>query len=43
MSIDTGSFNSFGVKGANQGMSVPTHVTKDYAIRENSLSLDPKI
>ena len=43
MSIDTGSFNSFGVKGANQEMSVPTHVTKDYVIRENSLSLDPNI
>ena len=42
MPIDTGSFKSFGVTGANQGMSVPTHVTKDYAIRENSSSLDPK-
>ena len=36
MSIDKGSFKSFGETGANQGMSVPTHVTKDYAIRENS-------
>ena len=36
MSIDTGSFKSFGATGANQEMSVLTHVTKDYAIRENS-------
>ena len=41
MPIDNGSFKSFGVTGANQGMSVPTHVTKDYAMRENSSSLDP--
>ena len=36
MSIDTGSFKSFGVTVANQGMPVPTHVTKAYALRENS-------
>ena len=35
MSIDTCSFQSFGVTGANQGTTVPTHVTKDYEIREN--------
>ena len=43
MPIDTGRFKLFGVTGANQGMSVPTHVTKDYAIRDNSSSLDPSI
>ena len=36
MSIDTCSFQSFGVTGVNQGTTVPTHVTKDYEIRENS-------
>ena len=43
MPIDTGSFKSFGVTRANQGMSVPTHVIKDYEITENSSSLDPNI
>ena len=43
MPIDTGSFKSFGVTGANQGMSMPTHVTNDYARRENGSSLDPNI
>ena len=43
MPIDFCSFESFGVTGANQGMSVLTHVTRDYAIRENSSSLDPNI
>ena len=43
MPIDSGSFESFGVTGANQGLSVLTHVTRDYAIRENSSSLDPNI
>ena len=43
MPIGTSSFKLFGVTGANQGMPVPTHVTKDYAIRENSSSLDPNI
>ena len=36
-------FLFFGVTGANQGTSVPTHVTKDYEIRENSSSLGPNI
>ena len=35
MSIDTGSFKSFGVTGFQSG-DVSAHVTKDYAIRENS-------
>ena len=39
----TAGFKSFGVTAANQGMSVPTHITKDYAIRENSSSLDQNI
>ena len=43
MSIDTSSFQSFGVTGANQGTPVPTHVTKDYEIRENSSRLGPNI
>ena len=43
MPIDTAGFKSFGVTAANQEMSVPTHITKDYAIRENSSSLDPNI
>ena len=43
MPIDTCRFKSFRVTGANQGMSVPTYVTKDYEIRENSSSLDPNI
>ena len=43
MPIDSGSFESFGMTGANQGMSVLTHVTRDYVIRENSSSLDPNI
>ena len=43
MPIDTAGFKSFGLTAANQGMSVPTHITKDYAIRENSSSLDPNI
>ena len=43
MPIDSCSFESFEVTGANQGMSVLTHVTRDYAIRENSSSLDPNI
>ena len=41
MPIGSGSFESFGVPGANQGMSVLIHVARDYAIRENSSSLDP--
>ena len=36
-------FLFFGVTGANQGTSVPTHVTKDYEIRENSSNLGPNI
>ena len=43
MSTDTCSFKSFGVTGANQGTSVPTHVTNDYEIKENSSSLGPNI
>ena len=43
MSTDTGSFKSFGETGTNQGTSVPTHVTKDYEIRENSSSLGPNV
>ena len=43
MPIDTSSFKLFGVTSVNQGMSVPTHVTRDNAIRENSSSLDPNI
>ena len=43
MSIDTCSFKSFGLTGANQGMSLLTHITKDYEIRQNSSSLDPNI
>ena len=43
MSTDSFSFKSFGVTGANQGMSVPTHILKDYEIRQNSSSLDPNI
>ena len=46
MSIGTCSFNSFGETGANQGTSVPTHVTKDYEIREkksSSSSVGPNI
>ena len=43
MPIDTAGFKSFGVTAANQRMSVLTHITKDYAIRENSSSLDPNI
>ena len=43
MPVDTCSFKSFGVTGANQGMSVPTHVTEDYEMRENRSSLDPNI
>ena len=39
MPIDSCSFESFGVTGANQGMSVLTHVTRDYA----GSSLDPNI
>ena len=39
MSVDKGSVKSFGETGANQGMSVLTHVTRDYA----GSSLDPNI
>ena len=43
MPIDTCSFKSFGVTGANQGKSVSTHVKKDYEVRENRSILDPNI